>query len=393
VDINDLYFDILYRRFKESDTTVTPLHQPEVGITSKIIPTAIATADQMKHISVTNYKDLKANEKILKEYSLNLVKMHAGLGTSLERMDLIKKYDNRESLGAKGTDLFFEHEGEMKSVFEIDLRETRKLREKNIYKNVFYTALVNEETQKIIEEKSEGFEVLEIFQKKMKTLDSSGELTDKRLAPCGHGFVGVKFIYEILSRPKENLISSIGNGEDLKSTPDTKITSWMVENNIPVVMITTTKTQADKKGGQISIVDDEVPYLSIVEKAQAESHGQLDYFEKLGLRKGDSESLFNTNIALFNHAALKDIFSAYESDDEIKKLLIDASPDLIKNKKEDFIQLESALGSVLLNLDRNARRKFGRRVVHFLNLDNDDRENFFRPLKKREDYEEVSQNN
>jgi hypothetical protein len=73
--------------------------------------------------------------------------------------------------------------------------------------------------------------------------------------------------------------------------------------------------------------------------------------------------------------------------------LIDASPDLIKNKKEDFIQLESALGSVLLNLDRNARRKFGRRVVHFLNLDNDDRENFFRPLKKREDYEEVSQNN
>jgi hypothetical protein len=308
VDINDLYFDILYRRFKESDTTVTPLHQPEVGITSKIIPTAIATADQMKHISVTNYKDLKANEKILKEYSLNLVKMHAGLGTSLERMDLIKKYDNRESLGAKGTDLFFEHEGEMKSVFEIDLRETRKLREKNIYKNVFYTALVNEETQKIIEEKSEGFEVLEIFQKKMKTLDSSGELTDKRLAPCGHGFVGVKFIYEILSRPKENLISSIGNGEDLKSTPDTKITSWMVENNIPVVMITTTKTQADKKGGQISIVDDEVPYLSIVEKAQAESHGQLDYFEKLGLRKGDSESLFNTNIALFNHAALKDIF-------------------------------------------------------------------------------------
>jgi UDP-N-acetylglucosamine pyrophosphorylase len=383
-DINDLYFQILVDKNQESRSKDVPLHQPELGIKSKIIPTAIADESDLKLVTIKNYSELKENSSKLKDFDYVLLKMHGGLGTSVERLDLIKEVEGRTKLGAKGTDLYFDYEDKPTSIFKLGLKQVDKLTN---YKSAAYVALVNDETQDIIDG------VTTIFQKKMPTIDESGGLTTERVAPAGHGFLGFKLIHDILMNPPVNMLTAIGNGEDLNSTPDELITSWMVENEIPVVMITTTKTAADKKGGQIAIVKEDNPYVAIVEKAQALNCDQLSYFEELGLRANDRESLFNTNIALINHAALKKEFSKLEVNaDEFFHAI---APDVIRNTKtqegKKFIQLESALGSVLLNLDKYFRQNFNAPIVSFLNLEVENRKKFFMPIKKREDYEVIKE--
>ena len=54
-----------------------------------------------------------------------------------------------------------------------------------------------------------------------------------------------------------------------------------------------------------------------------------------------------------------------------------------------FTQLEGAMGSTLLNLDGYFRKEFNQSIVSFVNLSSDDRESFFLPIKKREDFEEI----
>ena len=88
-------------------------------------------------------------------------------------------------------------------------------------------------------------------------------------------------------------------------------------------MITTTKTSSDKKGGQISLVDD---YVTIIEKAQAEASNQLAFFEELGLRENDDISLFNTNIVVINTKALSRLIQNFDIEN--------ACGDVIKNVKE-----------------------------------------------------------
>ena len=168
----------------------------------------------------------------------------------------------------------------------------------------------------------------------------------------------------------------------------------MVEREIPVVMITTTKLECDKKGGQISKEEkDDKFFYTIVEKAQAEKAHQLDYFEKLGLREGDFEALFNTNIVVINTEALKkEMIQASELDTEKFREII--TPFVIKNTKMQnggaFTQLEGALGSVMLNLDKYFRLNHGRGMLHFLNLSADERSEFFMPIKKFEDFSEIT---
>ena len=134
----------------------------------------------------------------------------------------------------------------------------------------------------------------------------------------------------------------------------------MIENDWPVVMLTTTKTKSDKKGGQLGVLQkDGVDYITIIEKAQAEQSGQLELFEELGLREGDTPGLFNTNVVYFNKGALKKRLN--ELNLEHDQLIKEIAPDVIKNQKtqngEVFTQLESALGSVILNLDALMRRR------------------------------------
>ena len=45
----------------------------------------------------------------------------------------------------------------------------------------------------------------------------------------------------------------------------------------------------------------------------------------------------------------------------------------------------------MLNLDRYFREHFNEKIVSIVNVDTEDRENFFIPIKKRSDYDELFQ--
>ncbi|WP_412470477.1 MULTISPECIES: UTP--glucose-1-phosphate uridylyltransferase [unclassified Halobacteriovorax] len=377
------YFEGLLSQLDDKKQVLT-IATPEYD--TGVYPTAIAPRDLMrKELPFHSYEDIKQrySTKDVVDCTLWLRKMHGGLGSSIDRSDYLKKY-GRITPGSKSTDLYIE----TKEFGAISLAEAQIIqasKKTSSFRKVVLQDLVNNEVKPILDEMwdkhshllNEDFQRLtSVVQQKLPTI-KNGELTTQRIAPAGHGIFG----YEVFKghRPEgENLIACIGNGEDLSSTPDRAIVNWMLTENIPVVMVTTTKTKRDMKGGQIALkVEGDKTYLTIVEKAQAEQAGQLEYFEKLGLRKEDEDAFFNTNLVLVNFNALSDCKIAL--------------PDLIKNQKGEFVQLEGAMGSVLLNSDRLSRDE-GKKLVHILNVNKENRTKFFNPIKKMDDFDFILDN-
>jgi hypothetical protein len=79
-------------------------------------------------------------------------------------------------------------------------------------------------------------------------------------------------------------------------------------------------------------------------------------------------------------------------EDEFLKII---SPDLISNVKEQkdadgisrkYLQLEGAMGSTLMNLDRYWRKKYGQALVHLINVERKYRTEFFSPIKAAFDF-------
>ena len=412
-DINNIYFNLLKQNLGTQKEPISLFCQKTCP-TGNAIAYSLATDDMLSDFNVVHYENIKKEDYELdRPISLNLIKMQAGLGSSVRREDIVQKFAGRKSLGAKGTDLFLSVDGEQKSISELQLLQAISLEEVDSFKHISYTNLVNDETQQVVSEDwGKSFSKLQtyeekfhsspkiskskdIFQKKMPTIGEDGELTTDRMAPAGHGFVGVHILKNIFNKKSTKNITVIGNGEDLNSTPELPLIKWISKNNIPVVMITTTKTKSDLKGGQISLLkSDEKRFLTIVEKAQAQESGQLEYFEDLGLRDGDRKALFNTNIVVINESALAKKFEQLDGLSE-GKFLSSIAPDVISNIKEQngkkYTQLESALGSVMLNLDRYFRDKYNDKIVSIVNVNTLERENFFIPIKKREDYDDLVQ--
>jgi hypothetical protein len=160
-------------------------------------------------------------------------------------------------------------------------------------------------------------------------------------------------------------------------------------------MVTTTKTKIDIKGGQLALVKSDPVYITMIEKAQADVTGQSELFEKLGLRPGDHEAFFNTNVVLVNYNVLgPKIKKLVEAIGETEFMQIIA-PDLIQNWKKQvdkdgverqYLQLEGAMGSSVLNLDKYWREHFGEGLVHVLNVSAEKRTRFFSPIKSGFDF-------
>ncbi len=411
-DINNIYFNLLKQNLGTKVESIS-LYCPKLTPSGNAIPYSLASEELLNSFNVTSYTDIKNDSHVLdRPMNLNVIKMQAGLGSSVKRSDIVEKFAHRKNLGAKGTDLFLPVDGEFKSISELQLLQAISLEDEECIGQVTYTNLVNDETQDVVEQdwsksysSQETYEEKfasspklcrgeDVFQKKMPTIGEDGELTTERMAPAGHGFVGVNALLNVFNNHEANNITIIGNGEDLNSTPETPLLKWVAKNKIPVTMITTTKTKDDLKGGQISLLKSgEKNFLTIVEKAQAEESNQLKYFEELGLRDGDREALFNTNIVVINEAALREKFSLLK-ETELESFLQAIAPDVISNVKEQdgkkFTQLESALGSVMLNLDRHFRANFDEKMVSIVNVSPEDREGFFIPIKKREDYDRLT---
>ena len=408
-DLNNIYFNLLKQNVGKQKTPIS-LYEPNENPNGNAIPYSIAEQSILGEFNVEEYSNIKKQNFGGSVFSLNIIKMQAGLGSSVERFDILEKFAGRSFLGAKGTDLFFDVGGKSKSISELQLLQVSKLENENFIKTITYTNLVNEETKNVVdadwEKKIDGISYdqkfssskklirgQEIFQQKMPTIGEDGSLTTERMAPAGHGFVGVSELIKVFRSDNPDQLTVIGNGEDLNSTPELPLLQWIVETNTPIVMITTSKTKDDLKGGQISLIKDgDKNYLTIVEKAQAEESNQLNYFEELGLRPIDRKALFNTNVVVINEMALKEKFNLLK-DLSLDKFLQEVAPDVICNRKVQgnkiYTQLESALGSVMLNLDTFFRREFSQKIVRIVNVDETERKNFFIPIKNREDYEKL----
>ena len=385
-EVNRIYFEALLQKFRNQKVQDISIFHPVERPDSKVYPHAIL--DNKKLMPIKQYSELSAEKQILSD--LVLIKMHAGIGSSVDRLDHLKAHSSRSSLGAKGTDLFVKG----KSLAELQIEQVRILNKSPNFKKVFLKNLVNEETREVVENLSQNCEVNlpVITQFKMPTIDQTGEISLERLAPGGHAFLGFYLLLDLLKNPvTEDQIVAIGNGEDLNSTPDLKILNWMEKEQVPICMITTNKTVRDKKGGQLAVVKEEIPFLTIVEKAQAERANQLEYFEALGLREEDDFSLFNTNIVLINTKIMSKLIQEEGlTESEFIEII---TPDLIKNLKtqdgKEFIQLEGAIASVMLNIDKYFREKKEKQLIQFLNLNEVEREQFFIPIKKMEDFEMI----
>ncbi|MFW5887459.1 MAG: UTP--glucose-1-phosphate uridylyltransferase [Bacteriovoracia bacterium] len=436
-DLNMAYFLILYNKFKNpnDDSLNLVIHQERRSIDSsrevEVFPTAIAPNELMEELPVAHYKDLVAvsNKSGAKKAVVWIKKMQAGTGTSMNRTAYLAKLHNKApsdiKMGAKGTDLEVKTpKGEFISLAEMQFLQAIYDVHHGYYSGVFLHDIVSSETKDSIEEiwnkkalvdKSQTYEQLvnntkglgrsgESFQYFIPTLDDNKRISFNRKAPGGHALFGVDavraaYIDELRPQVKEGevLVSSIGNGEDLSSSPDEAMVNWMAQNDIPVAMVTTTKTNNDLKGGQISIVKPRSgkPYVSMVEKAQAEESKQIELFELLGLREGDNEAFFNTNMVLINYNVFSKKIKTLLDEVGENKLLQIISPDLILNGKKQidadgvertYTQLEGAMGSVFLNLDKFWRQKYGECLVHILNVDAHNRTKFFSPLKTSFDF-------
>lgn len=435
-DVNLTYFLELFKKFKNNKKKSSSLRiidgplSDSVGDCNFAYPTAIASDDLMKELPYVEYEELQKNDDL--SFSENAVvwikKMQAGTGSSLVRnryiADLFELTEDEVNIGAKGTDLYIKlSSGELISLAEAQILQAFYDSDKDLYSKIILHDIIGTETEKSISEIwnneslvnhsktykeliTEGTKVKHFghtFQNYIPTINESGSISFNRIAPGGHALFGIDAILAAVDESKrpsinkdEVLIGSIGNGEDLSSSPDSLMINWMIQENIPIAMVTTTKTDLDLKGGQIALVKKgDKTTITIIEKAQAEESGQLELFEQLGLRDLDNKAFFNTNMVLINYNALVPKINKIIDDFGHEVFLSAIAPDLIQNEKKQkdsdgversYTQLEGAMGSVVLNLDKFWRENYDGPLVHFLNVGKENRTKFFSPIKTAFDF-------
>lgn len=450
-EINFKYLQVLLGAYGESkkprqnDITIVIADRENLaearGNPSMVIPTAIA-GDLMKIVPVTDYSMILANQTRYQAEAPNVrfwvKKLMAGTGSGITRVeflnDIYRKLGRTEAIkiGAKGTDLFahVEIDGVSHILSIAELQILQLLAQSDKYKQIIFHDVVSNETDLSIQRTwtkpsslLKGKSLLSVALKKgevraeptiqyhIPTINEAGYLTMERTAPGGHALFAIDAVISVLKKrlPKvgknETLVGVIGNGEDLMSTPSPEIVGWIAKENLPIVMVTTEKTDLDKQGGQIAIGFNSggQEYVTMVEKAQADAavkkgySNQSDLFAKLGLRERDAKAMFNTNMAIVNYNALEPRLLALANKvGGNEKLLELIAPDLIANSKKQkdsngtertFVQLEGAMGSVILKLDRLHREVFnGQPLVHFLNISKMHRTQFFSPIKTAFDF-------
>lgn len=437
-ELNWSYFFCLYRE-KIRGIAAKPLriHEPGKDPTGQRIafPTAIAPRELLAQLPSVNYDQLlSASEGASEGYdeaarsaALWVKKMQAGSGSSMTRTSYLSRRlgipETQVRIGAKGTDLYVDAADPRDPTRQvgIPLAEAQILQsildfQRGEIGAVIFHDIVSSETEESLRklwskpslpDPSRTYERIaretpglsrfrETHQDFIPTIDEKGMVSFNRKAPGGHALFAVEALraaYREELRPRvegKTLVSAISNGEDLSGSPDRYMVGYMVRRRIPIALVTTEKTAVDRKGGVISLLRDEDGSISltVLETAQAKEAGQQALFDSL-------QGAMNTNLALFNYEVLAPLITrevAEIGEDELMRII---APDLISNVKEQkdadgvarkYLQLEGAMGSTLMNLDRHWRRRHGAPLVHLIHVDRMHRTEFFSPIKSAFDY-------
>jgi len=383
-------------------------------------------------------------------------------GSSLKTKD----FEGEKSLGAKSTDLFFEVDVKGKKEL-ISVAEAKFLRSIEEAKARKYGSVVLEEliSQETLNSVNELFDTIYFWDRVDSTIDvdrkrtyrqyfqefSEQEKVDVVLgdpvtehtfplidkekgkfrprfekdsrghtkahnAPGGHGLSGfwsVLRVFDDKFTPSEDktrpTISVMYNEDGMNSFPNEIIVGWMARNKVPIVMITTSKTGIDMKGGQIGIqtLPSGKNKKAILELKQAEKNNQKKLFESMGLTEGTKGAqYFNTNMAMLNYTILKPFLrelADYLGRERFEEIV---TPDLIQEDSKDkkSYSLGGAMGSVLLNLASFVETTDDERIIEIarkhglvnkenrisilkiINADEANRTKFFTPVKTAFDF-------
>lgn len=434
-EANFTYYLSLFQKRKSRRQTQSLKLAPETD--SVLVAYPVGTPDtppeierQFKSICFSRIQE-EFEGRFAKSVVLVLRKLHAGTGSSMSRQKYFSarpemsmqwgtEVGQEVKVGAKGTDLLAKISDPLRPevkvevpIAELQLLQFLRMASQGHYARLVVQDVVGPETQakfaQIWEKKSllnpslsyaEVFKSTEgidrapsFFQSHVPALDGRGRISMNRMAPAGHGLFAVDALRAALKpesipgNAKDKTVMAIANGEDLNSLPDPAIVDWMVKNEIPIVLVTTTKTPVDVKGGLLTIVKNQKTnetYLKVLDTAEANAAGQTQVFEK-------SAGIASTNLTFFNYEVLCRKLSVL-SDEE---LISAAAPDLVPNWKEQkdsdgatrkYLQLEGTMGSAILNLDRHYRKKFSEPLVSIVNIEVPDRTRFFSPIKSAFDY-------
>ncbi len=434
-ELNFAYFFALYR-MKKSGRALDRLAIFEEGRTrpgaATAFPTAIASPEMLKSLPLVQHRQIAVEQDRVGASGavLWIKKMQAGTGSAMVRRTYLAKYQDvpadQVHIGAKGTDLFVQvPSGEEVTLAELQIAQLILAARRGEFGGVLFHDIVGTETAASIEKVWKRKSLLDpsktyaelvdstpglgrfkaSFQAHIPTLNRQGELTTNRTAPGGHALFAVDALraaYTDGGLPDTGgkpLVAAVGNGEDLGSTPSRHMVDWMVRHQIPIAMVTTEKTGVDLQGGQIALV--ELPsgkrYVTLIETAQAKEAGQLDLFQKIGLdiKRPGQMACFNTNVALFNYDVLAPKIRKLVAEIGEEAFMAVVMPDLIDKWKSqqdkdgvtrEYLQLEGAMGSTLLNLDRYWRERFDEPLVHFINVDKLERTDYFSPIKNGFDF-------
>jgi len=370
------------------------------------IPSSLMTDQERSEVlGVVQYADIKGNELYLeqaKQTHLVVHPMDAGLGSSVKRdtyLESLGSNVDRGSLigiGSKSTDLYFtvpQPDGSFLYMSIAAIKLERIAKEAHMYGGVSISPIVNSDSytamasiylqqtaeslvtgskQTYTDYLAEKNTVLNAWhmQGDLPTLDvQTKQFTNEHTAPGGHGQAGVMILHDIMNAPDEGTtkVHAIFNGDGPNNFVTPEMVSYTAEN-AGIVMLNTTRTPVDVKGGIIGgeVHPDGTLTPQILEIAQAKAAGQQTTFMDLGLKTENlpeemqqqhqtGEQYFNTNIALMNESVLRPFLQQLKKEvgeDLFAQLL---TPELILNRKEkngkQFDQLEGALGSLILRLN------------------------------------------
>lgn len=136
----------------------------------------------------------------------------------------------------------------------------------------------------------------------------------------------------------------ISNSDNLAATVDPAILGFMIRENVPFVMETARRTEADKKGGHLA--EDMIGNLVLREGANCSEEEAKDNFENVELWKD-----FNTNNIWVNLRALKDVMDANGGMMPLDLIVNPKSNNPTSSATEEdkvkVLQVETAMGSAI----------------------------------------------
>ncbi len=413
-------------RLSGGEQAARKLHYDGKNSLGGMIPTAVLTEEQLRdgHFYKVSL-NLPAEPQ---ENTVIYMPLLGGVATSMGMTDSFYEYvggviGRKIEKGTKGTDVFFKMTENGKETF-VNPLEMNLLRLMDDLKNrrvgkVVFQPMLNEDSVKAVNalfndtifapdrvsadpsaprrtwrevlNHTKGFEFgAPLMQGMIKVYSlKDRDYTNRFRAPGGHGFLGHTILMAMATGALREGAVVTSNGDGANNMP-VSVAAQMENMGSPIVLMTNIKKpKLDLKVGLLGVEGGAPGSREIAAVKEMTGAGAMRFFEEVGTRSGDLPQVFLNNNILFNTRVLAPIMrDLYElvGPEKLNEKLFEG---VILNKKkkidghseEDVFQVELAISTMLLNLNRywitnsgkniaDLRKKYHRdHLIDFINLE------------------------